>query len=418
MYPFYIIFGNGTEATSFNSTPKEVQSTGNAGEIIQAAIDSLCKATSKYEGGGKIILIGSFNLWAKPLTIRNWSVDKESGTTLMIEGAGNTVLLFNGLKPGEHAITITEGARVDFRTLEIDYPQSDGGSVIRVDKGSGTIGAWKGVFQDLAVRGASTTDYVFYAENFFNFDFQRVSIKCDPGGKGSLWLHNNSDTTCFGNSKFQNLDLLAPDRSDGAALKISATNMVKPMNLNSFDVLNIGTNYYAPGQKSGIGILLDGAAATTFQHVDIEYIPRSIHIENGKRVIFQSGYIHPDGSNGVGIYCGKGANGCQFNLEVDADSPYATVVKDIDTYKEPNNYDLSLSGSAQRSKILIEQKKYSVVHVRSNGSSEQTNSFATLSASKLKLPVGNLSPQDGDVWIDGGLLKVRVGGITKTIVVK
>jgi hypothetical protein len=413
----YTIVGNGTQASAFRNGMGLPEIEGNAGTVIQRVIDTLCPNNSpEYEGGGIITLIGSFNMWASPLVIKNWMLNNQRPTTtLIIEGVGNTLLLFNGLPDGAHAITIKNGANVDFRNLDIVFPQSTGGSAIRIEKGDTDIASWKGVFHDLVIKGASETDYTFYAENFFNFDMQRVIIECVSNGIGSMLLYNNSTTTNFGNSKFQNLSLLAPDRNDGAALKISSIDVAHPMNLNSFDVLNIGTNFYGPGQPAGRGIWLNGGSYSTFNHIDVEYMPNSLYFEAARKVTILSGYIHPDGSNGVGIYCSNQTNGCQFNLEVDADDVNTVIVSDSGMDKEPNSFNLSLSGAANQSKINIENMQDCAISVRKNGCCDQTNQFATLLSKRLKIPVGNSNPENNDIWIDGDAIKIKIGETIKTI---
>jgi hypothetical protein len=413
----YTIVGNGTQASAFRNGMGLPELDGNSGTVIQKVIDLLCPPNCEdYEAGGVITLIGFFNMWASPLVIRNWAKNNgRSKSTLCFQGAGNTTLLFNGLPSGTHAINIIDGACVDFRNMEIVYVQADGGSAIRVNKDKAEVGSWKGIFHDMMIRGASTTNYTFYAENFFNFDFQRVVVECNADSAGSMWLYNNSTNTNYGNSKFQNLSLLAPNRNDGAALKISSVDVSHPMNLNSFDVLNIGTNFYGPGQAMGRGIWLNGAAYTTFNHIDVEYMPTSLYLEAARRITFLSGYIHPDGLKGLGIYCSNQTNACQFNLEIDSDCVDSVMVNDLGSFKEPNNYDISLSGCSQESKIIIEQKSNSLVTTRANGSGRQSSFFSMLSAKRFNVPSGNDNPQNNDLWVENNELKIKLNGVIKTL---
>ena len=418
----YIITANDTYAHAVSDRATLPIIDGIAGDVLQKAINNLCPPGSeKYKGGGQILLLGSFNMWGKALTINNWNKNLDDpGGTITIDGNGCTVLLFNGLAVGQHAITISNGLNVRIRDMAIIQNQPTAGSAIRVEQSPAQpIAARKGIFHDLDVFSASTTDYAFYAENFFEFDMQRVKVRCPANGMGSLMLYNNSTTTCFGNSKFQNMTLLAPDRNDGAALKIGAINNAFPMNLNSFDTINIGTNRYAPGQTHGIGIWIEGGANTVFNHIDVEYMPTSLHLPAARRVEFLSGYIHPDGKNAQGIYCGAGTNGCKFNLEVACDDVSTVIAEDTGSYKEPNCYNLSLSGAADPSKITVPAGACNTVTLRLNGSDIQRNRLPHLTITgNLQLPAGNNNPVEGNMWIESGKLYVMIGGVKKIVSLK
>lgn len=356
---------------------------GDTYTVIQQAIDNLTPTGSQpHEGGGTIILSGLLNVSSGELVVNGWTGSQTTHTDLKIIGDGTAVISQNG--SNKNIFKIQNKAKIELSNISM-FVGADSLSAISFEKDVNQMSCEKATLKTIKVLSASTLAPAVNMVNFFGVQVDGLDIR--NTAYTGLRLHNDSIDTNFGNSLFNNIAVLAPDNDIYSAIEISSSNS-KIMNLNQFNVVNIGTPIYSPGQLQGVGIRINGGSFNTFTHIDIEYCPKSIVVEDGRSNYFLSGYIHPDGGTGHGIFCGANANSNKFEFLMEVDSNGTILIEDQCVNNVPNNYDITMSGFPDMNQIFITQRENTKLILRQNGFEKQTVELPETSVKTFKMASG------------------------------
>lgn len=328
---------------------------GISSTVLNAVVNQLRlgKATDD-ENGGTILIEGPLASLSVPIEISGWTPGVKPSNS--IKFIGDKAAIYQA-GTGD-LFKITNGASVEFDGVNMSVFDTTGGSVVRLYKdtitsGATEIAAWRIRINNCRIGSGSKLSDAVILENFFEGNMDKVGI--ESFYKTSLHLRNNSTTTNFGNSDFGIIGLMAPDDNNEAGLKITSLHPETVMNLNTFKQLNIGNTFYSPGQPNGNGIYIDGGSYTKVGFADIEYMPNSVVIKNGRGNSILDGYIAPDGGNGTGVKIGPASNGNYIAGTFSMDATTAVIVSDSTpaTFATPNEYKLRLQRFPNTDSIKI-----------------------------------------------------------------
>ena len=356
--------------------------------VLQSCVNALTPQGPPDAGNGGTIVIGrgTFNT-TNELTIQGFetfgsgAVDPKAQVRVLGSG-GSTYINQTGV--GKNIFVIKNRASVVIQDMFLAVSSQSASAIWFKANDVHEYSSVRSTVNNIRINSASTTQPAFRAENFFYMKVPKMDIY--QTSYTNMVLENKSATTNFGNSEFGALTLIAPNNNLYSALLITSDNN-HPMNLNKFDALYIGGEYY--GQPQGRGVVFKGSAFNTIAFADIEYMP--FPIEFGSNIIsygstsnvFLSGYLYPS-TGGTAITSTVESNGNVIeNMHIEGDDAGIGIITDLQQYRPANAYrNLYLSGTLNpATKIAITTPSQTEVSWTQNGTEiTRTSRVENLSA--------------------------------------